>query len=73
VTNKRLMNSLRKTLRMPIGIPAPEFVINLGAKIIGTEPELILNSSYVIPKILMDSGFKFRFGEIDKALADLLK
>ncbi|MDD4970233.1 MAG: TIGR01777 family oxidoreductase, partial [Paludibacter sp.] len=41
VTNKRLMNSLRKTLRMPIGIPAPEFVINLGAKIIGTEPELI--------------------------------
>jgi len=73
VTNKTLMHSLRKTLRMPVGIPAPEFVINLGAKIIGTEPELILNSSYVIPKMLMDSGFKFRFEVIDKALADLLK
>jgi len=67
------MYSLRRTLRMPIGISAPEFAIHLGAKIIGTEPDLILNSSYVIPKRLLDSGFKFRFTDINKALVGLLK
>jgi len=72
LNNKEFMHSLRKTIHMPIGIPAPEFAINLGAKIIGTEPELILSSTYVIPKRLLDSGFKFRFPEIHKALADLL-
>ena len=71
--NEDFMYTLRRTLRMPIGIPAPGFAINLGAKIIGTEPDLILNSSYVIPKRLLDSGFKFRFPDINKALADLLK
>jgi uncharacterized protein (TIGR01777 family) len=73
VSNKEFMRSLRKTLRVPIGIPAPEFAIKIGAKILGTEPELILNSSYVIPKRLLESGFKFRFPEPEKALADLLK
>ena len=73
LTNEDFMYSLRRTLRMPIGISAPEFAIHLGAKIIGTEPDLILNSSYVIPKRLLDSGFKFRFTDINKALVDLLK
>ena len=73
VSNKEFMRSLRKTLRVPIGIPAPKFLIKLGAKIIGTEPELILNSSYVIPKRLLESGFKFEFPESEKALSDLLK
>jgi uncharacterized protein len=73
LTNEDFMYSLRRTLRMPIGISAPEFAIHLGAKIIGTEPDLILNSSYVIPKRLLDSGFKFRFTDINKALVGLLK
>jgi len=66
------MDSIRKTLRMPIGIPAPEFAIRLGAKLIGTEPELILNSSFVVPKLLMEAGFQFTFPSSDKALEDLL-
>jgi uncharacterized protein (TIGR01777 family) len=73
VSNKDLMGSIRKTLGVPIGIPAPKFAINLGAKIIGTEPELILNSSYIIPKRLLKSGYHFKFPDIEKALVDLLK
>jgi uncharacterized protein (TIGR01777 family) len=73
VSNKDLMGSIRKTLGVPIGIPAPKFAINLGAKIIGTEPELILNSSYIIPKRLLESGYHFKFPDIEKALVDLLK
>lgn len=72
VSNTDFMDSIRKTLRMPIGIPAPEFAVRLGAKLIGTEPELILNSSFVVPKRLMEAGFQFTFPSSDKALEDLL-
>lgn len=72
VSNAEFMDSIRKILRMPIGIPAPEFAIKLGAKLIGTEPELILNSSFVVPKRLMEAGFQFTFPSSDKALEDLL-
>ena len=72
LTNADFMHSIRKTIGMPFGIPAPEFAVKLGAKIIGTEAELLLNSSYVIPERLLNSGYKFRFPDIHKALADLL-
>ena len=73
LTNKDFMSALRKTLNVPFGIGAPAFAIELGAKLIGTEPELILNSSYVIPERLVESGYKFAYPEINKALHDLLK
>lgn len=72
VTNSEFMRTLRKTLKVPVGIPAPEFAIRLGAKLIGTEPELILNSSNVIPKRLSEAGFRFRFPSLEFALDDLL-
>lgn len=73
VSNTRFMHSVRKAVRIPAGITAPEFAVRLGAKIIGIEPELILNSTYVIPKRLIDSGYKFIFPDTDKALTDLLR
>ena len=73
VTNQYFMQELRKTIGMPVGIPAPGFAIRIGAKIIGTEPELILNSSYVIPKRLLDAGFEFTYTDLYKALENLLK
>ena len=72
VSNKEFMRTLRKTLKVPVGIPAPEFAIRLGAKLIGTEPELILNSSNVIPKRLLEEGFRFKFPSLEFALDDLL-
>jgi hypothetical protein len=73
VANKEFMHSIRKTLGVPFGIPAPKFAVELGATIIGTEPELILNSSFVMPKRLTELGFQFVFPEIDQALENLLK
>jgi NAD dependent epimerase/dehydratase family enzyme len=72
VDNKLFMSTIRKVLRVPIGIPAPKFAINLGSKIIGTEPELILNSSFVFPKRLLEEGYEFNYPEIEGALVDLL-
>lgn len=72
VSNLKLMSVLRGMLRVPFGIPAPEFAIKIAAKLIGTESELILNSSYIFPKRLLDRGFEFNFPTIELALTDLL-
>lgn len=70
--NKALMSALRKTLQIPVGIPQPKWLLEIGAKLIGTETELILKSRNAIPKRLLNHGFKFRFETIEKALEDLL-
>ena len=72
VSNKEFMNTIRKTLNIPIGLPAPAWTIALGARIIGTEPSLILNSSYLVPKNLLKAKFKFTYPELEKALFNLL-
>jgi len=72
LSNKEFMRTLRNTLHVPIGIPAPEFAIKIAAEIIGTEPELILNSSFVIPERLIEADYKFAFPKAEKALADIL-
>jgi uncharacterized protein (TIGR01777 family) len=72
VNNKEFMHSLRKTLHVHVGIPTPKIGVYLGAKLIGTEPDLILNSSFVIPKKLLETGFKFTYSAIEKALTNLL-
>lgn len=71
--NNDFMNHIRNVLHIPVGIPTPVFAINLGARVMGTEPDLILKSSFVIPKRLLGLGFKFKFPKVDKALEDLLK
>lgn len=72
-TNKEFMKALRSSLKIPFGIPQPKFLLQLGAKIIGTESELILKSRYVYPKRLVDNGFKFKFDNCQDALNDLSK
>ena len=71
--NKTLMQIMRKVLGIPFGISHPVWLIRLGAKLIGTESELVLKSRNVIPKRLLDNGFKFQFETIELALEDLLK
>ncbi|MEI8272740.1 MAG: TIGR01777 family oxidoreductase [Paludibacter sp.] len=72
LSNTDFMRILREILHMPIGIPAPKLVIQFAAIIIGTEPELILNSSFVTPKRLTEAGFSFRFPSLNSALIDIL-
>ncbi|MFD2823067.1 TIGR01777 family oxidoreductase [Lacinutrix iliipiscaria] len=72
VTNKVLMKTFRKTLNMPIGIPSPKFILEIGAFFMRTETDLILKSRNVIPKKLLKCGFTFNFNTIDMALKDLI-
>lgn len=73
VTNKMFMKELQRKLHVLYGIPAPKFLIEFASKFICIEPGLILNSSYVIPKKILEMGFQFKFPLIDGALSDLLE
>lgn len=72
IQNKDFMKQLRKAIGMPIGIPTPQFLLKIGAKIIGTEPELVLKSRNIIPERLVQKGFRFEFGTLEKTLQDLI-
>jgi len=72
VKNAELMHIIRQTYGTPVGLPAPEWMLKIGALIIGTETELILKSRWVLPKRLLDSGFKFQFETAEAAVEDIL-
>lgn len=72
ITNKNLMQVFRLKMKMPIGLPAPEWLLKFGAILIKTETELILKSRWVIPERLLQAGFKFQYSTIDAALEDIL-
>lgn len=71
VTNSEMMKTLRKSMSMPFGLPAPEWMLEIGAWLIGTETELLLKSRWVEPKRLVDEGYKFQFPDILMTLNDL--
>jgi len=66
------MQKLRKAVGFPFGIPVNIFLLKIGSFIIRTEAELVLKSRNVISKRLLESGFKFKFENIDEAFKNLL-
>ncbi len=73
IKNAELMHIIRKAYGTPIGLPAPEWLLEMGAIMIGTETELILKSRWVLPKRLLDSGFEFRYRNAEDAVKEILK
>ena len=71
VTNAEFMRALRSAWKVPLGLPAAEWMLELGAVFIGTETELILKSRRVIPARLLQSGFRFQFPSWPEAAKDL--
>ncbi len=71
VPNNQIMRALRSAVGTPFGLPQPKWLLEFGAMLIGTETELILKSRRVIPKRLIEAGYKFQFDNIEKALTDL--
>lgn len=69
VTNKKLMQVLRKKMGVSIGLPAPEFLIKIGAFFIRSEPELILDSRNIFPEKLKKEGFIFKYNSIEECIA----
>ncbi|MCM3760690.1 TIGR01777 family oxidoreductase [Alkalihalobacillus oceani] len=71
VTNREFMQQLRNRHHAPFGLPAPKWLLELGARIIRTETELVLKSRWVIPERLEQEGFSFKFRTMDEALTEL--
>ncbi|MEK3886226.1 TIGR01777 family oxidoreductase [Bacillus sp. FSL K6-3431] len=72
ITNRELMETLRKTLNRNFGLPASKWMLEVGSFFIKTETELILKSRWVIPERLINEGYTFKFDRIDKALQQIL-
>jgi uncharacterized protein (TIGR01777 family) len=73
IKNNDFMKTLRKSLNVAIGIPVGERLLKIGAKLIGTESELVLKSRNVIPKRLTENGFDFEYGDLKKTFDNLIK
>ncbi len=71
VTNAEMMAMFRKVCGLPFGLPAEEWMLEVGAFFLRTETELMLKSRRVIPGKLQEAGFNFRFPTMEEALRDL--
>ena len=68
------MRELRRCLRVPVGLPAGEWMVRLGAHyLMRTDPELALYGRYVLPQRLLSEGFEFQFPTLPEALEDLIR
>jgi len=72
VSNKIFMKSFRNVLKVPVGLPAPEWITRFGAHyIFKTDPELALYGRYVLPKRLQKEGYIFKYTDHEIALQSL--
>lgn len=60
VTNDSLMGSVRESVGIKFGLPASNWMLELGAFFMRTETELVLKSRWVIPTRLLEEGFEFK-------------
>jgi uncharacterized protein len=71
LTNAEFMRILRAAWGVPFGLPAHEWMLELGACVLGSETELILKSRRVVPAKLLQSGFEFEFPDWPSAAREL--
>lgn len=69
-TNRGLTIALGKTLKRPTILPIPEFVLNL---IFSEGAKVLTEGQSVVPKKLLNLGFKFKFRTIESTIEDLCK
>jgi uncharacterized protein (TIGR01777 family) len=71
--NGETMRLIREACGAPFGLPATEWILEVGAFFLRTETELILKSRRVVPGKLLASGFQFQFPDLRGALKNLCK
>ena len=59
--NGETMRLIREACGAPFGLPATEWMLEIGAFFLLTETELILKSRRVVPGKLLASDFNFNF------------
>ena len=69
--NAEMMKLFREVCGVPIGLPAAEWMLEIGAFFLRTETELIFKSRRVVPGKLLQSGFAFCFPAFREAIKNL--
>jgi uncharacterized protein (TIGR01777 family) len=73
VSQRAFMRELRRAVGMPLGLPASDWMVRIGARwLLRTDPELALYGRYAVSKRLQEEGFEFRFPQLGDALRELL-
>lgn len=70
-TNREWMRVFRELVGMPIGLPSTRWMLEIGARLRGTETELVTKSRWADPLRLRDAGFRWRWPRACDAVADL--
>jgi len=72
VSNRQFMRMLRKAMGIPVGLPASQWMVRIGAPLVmRTDPELALYGRYCVPKRLEREGFEFEHPTLESAMGDL--
>jgi uncharacterized protein (TIGR01777 family) len=72
VPNRDFMRVLRDAWGISVGLPAPGWIMEIGAWLMQTESELVLKSRRAVPDRLLAAGFRFLFPEWPAAARDLV-
>ena len=68
VTNAAFMRDLRAALNRPWSPPTPAWAVRIGARLMGTEPELALGGRRCVPARLQAEGFAFEHDDLARTL-----
>jgi uncharacterized protein (TIGR01777 family) len=67
------MRDLRAAAGVRLGLPATEWMLEIGTFLLRTESELVLKSRRVVPGRLLETGFEFELPTWHEAAADLCR
>ncbi|WP_414657383.1 DUF1731 domain-containing protein [Deinococcus sp. VB343] len=59
--NRDFLRAYRDAWGMPLGIPSTSALLSLGAVVMNSEEELLLESRWVVPRRLLEAGFTFQY------------
>jgi uncharacterized protein (TIGR01777 family) len=69
--NAEFMEALRQAMGVKFGLPAAQWMLEIGAVLMKTETELLLKSRRVVPGRLLEAGYQFKFPNWNAACRDL--
>jgi len=71
--NKEFMRELRQAWGVPFGLPATNWMLEIGTFVMRTETELVLKSRRAVPTLLLKNGFEFSFPTWPQAARNLVR
>ncbi|SIQ83703.1 TIGR01777 family protein [Chryseobacterium sp. RU37D] len=69
--NEDFMKKLRQQMKIPFGLNAPVWQLEIASIFLKTETELLIKSRNVYPEKLLQYGFEFKYPIIESTFKDL--